>query len=54
MQGNPAVPRDKRVMMLTEFLHVEVCRSRSEVKEAHETERTKLILHASETGLVPC
>lgn len=48
------MPNEERVMALIEFLGVEVCRSSSEIKEAHCTERTKLVCPPSEAGLVPC
>ena len=52
--GSPVVPSEERVMALIEFLRVEVCRSGSEIKEAHWTEKTKLVRPPSEAGLVPC
>ena len=48
------MPSEERVMALIEFLRVEVCRSGSEIKEAHWTEKTKLVRPPSEAGLVPC
>lgn len=53
-ESSSVVPSEERVTAHIEFLCVEVCRSRAEIKEACWTERTKLVLPPSEAGLVSC